>query len=137
MGLDASVRYRSVSGIGLSVSYNFLHMAGNTLDSQFSQPRPHSMTWRLDYDKRLSSVYKLYAGISGRVLSKPKSNYATDGAYSLWKFTLQQRVWRGVDINFAIDNIMNYKPKVYYWNSPPTTGRTWTVGISLDINDFF
>lgn len=137
MGLDASVRYRSVSGIGLSVSYNFLHMAGNTLDSQFSQPRPHSMTWRLDYDKRLCSVYKLYAGISGRFLSKPKSNYATDGAYSLWKFTLQQRVWRGVDINFAIDNIMNYKPKVYYWNSPPTTGRTWTVGISLDINDFF
>ena len=95
------------------------------------------MTWRLDYDKRICSVYKIYAGISGRYLAKPKSNYATDGAYSLWKFTLQQYVWKGISLNFVIDNLFNYRPKVFYWNSAPTTGRTWSLGLSLDINDFF
>lgn len=136
VGVDATVRYRSVSGIGLSVSYNFLHMAGHTVDSQFAQPRPHSATWRLDYDRQICVNYSIYAGISGRYLSKPVSQYETDGAYSLWKFTLQQRIWRGININITIDNLLNYKPKVYYWNSAPTTGRSWSVGLSLDINDF-
>lgn len=137
MGVDFNARYRTLLGLGASFSYNYLHTAGRTVDSQFTQPRPHSATWRLDYDRQICSVYKIYAGISGRYLSKPKSRYDTDGAYSLWKFTLQQRVWKGININIIVDNLLDYKPEVYYWNSAPTTGRTWSVGVSLDINDFF
>lgn len=136
-GADFSVRYRALCGLGLQLNYNYLRTGGQTVDSQFSQPRPHSMTWRLDYDNRICSVYRIYAGISGRYLAKPKSNYATDGAYSLWKFTLQQYVWKGISLNFVINNLFNYRPKVFYWNSAPTTGRTWSLGLSLDINDFF
>lgn len=136
-GLDFSARYRAGMGLGLQFNYNYIHTGGNTVDSQFSNPRPHSMTWKLDYDKRLCSVYKLYAGISGRYLAKPESQYDTDGAYSLWKFTLQQEVWKGINVNFMIDNLFNYKPNVYYWNSPATTGRTYSIGLSLDVNDFF
>ena len=136
-GLDLTARYRSLAGIGLSLSYNYLHTAGNTVDSQFTQPRPHSATWRIDYEKQICSFYRIYAGISGRYLSRPKSRYETDGAYSLWKFTLRQSVWKGIDINLTIDNLLNYKPKVYYWNSAPTTGLTWSVGLTLDIDDFF
>ncbi len=137
MGIDFNGRYRTDFGLGASVSYNYLHTAGNTVDSQFTQPRPHSATWRLDYEKRICSAYKIYAAISGRYLAKPQSRYETDGAYSLWKFTLQQNVWKGINVNFIIDNLFNYKPKVYYWNSAPTTGLTWSVGLTLDINDFF
>lgn len=136
-GIDFNGRYRTDFGLGASVSYNYLYTAGNTVDSQFTQPRPHSATWRLDYEKRICSAYKIYAAISGRYLSKPQSRYETDGAYSLWKFTLQQNVWKGINVNFIIDNLFNYKPKVYYWNSAPTTGLTWSVGLTLDINDFF
>lgn len=136
-GLDVSARYRSTMGLGLQINYNYLHVGGSTIDSQFSQPRPHSMTWRIDYDKRLCSFYSFYAGLSGRYLSKPVSAYDTDSAYSLWKFTLQQEVWRGIRVNFVVDNLLNYKPKVYYWNTYPTKGRNWSIGVSLDINDFF
>jgi len=136
-GIDISARYRTLSGIGLLFNYNFLHTGGNTVDSQFSQPRTHSMTWRIDYEKRLYPAYKLYVGISGRYLSKPESHYDTDGAYSLWKFTLRQDIWQGITVNFIIDNLLNYKPKIYYWNSAPTTGRTYSVGISLDIDSMF
>ena len=135
MGIDLNLRYRTNNGFGFSGSYNYLHMVGRTVDSQFSQPRPHSATWRIDYSRPLCSWYKLYAGISGRYLGKPDSDVETDGAYSIWKFTLQQTVWRGVNINFVVDNLLNYKPKVYYWNSAPTIGRTWSLGISANIND--
>lgn len=137
MGVDLTARYRLLTGLGLSFSYNYLHTAGRTVDSQFTQPRPHSATWRIDYDRQICSVYRIYAGLSGRYLSKPVSNYETDNAYTLWKLTIQQRIWKGINVNFIIDNLLNYKPKVYYWNSAPTVGRTYSVGISLDINDFF
>lgn len=136
-GLDLNARYRAVMGLGVSLSYNYLHVANRAIDSQFSQPRPHSATWRLDYDKRICSVYKIYASLSGRYLAKPESRYETDSAYSLWKFTLQQSAWKGINVNFVIENLFNYKPKIYYWNSAPTTGRTWTIGLSLNIDEFF
>jgi len=136
-GIDANARYRAFCGLGASISYNHLHVCGRKLDSQFSQPRPHSVTWRIDYDRKIYHRYKLYAGLSGRYLSHPDSNLETDSAYSIWKFTLQQKVWKGININLVLDNIFNYKPKIYYWNSAPTTGRTWSAGISLDINEWF
>ena len=70
-------------------------------------------------------------------MSKPESRYETDGAYSLWKFTLQQRVWKGINVNFMIENLFDYRPEVYYWNSAPTTGRTYSVGLSLDVDAMF
>lgn len=136
-GLDISARFRLQMGLGMMLNYNYLHTMGRTVDSQFSNPRPHSMTWRVDYEKRLCSAYKFYAGISGRYLAKPESKYDTDNAYSVWKFTLQQEVWRGINVNFIIDNLLNYRPKVYYWNSLPTLGRTWSIGVSLDIDTMF
>ncbi|MCI6494996.1 MAG: TonB-dependent receptor [Bacteroidales bacterium] len=136
-GLDLSARYRLQMGLGMMLNYNYLHTMGRTVDSQFSDPRPHSMTWRVDYERRLCSAYKFYVGISGKYLSKPESQYDTDNAYSVWKFTLQQEVWRGINVNFIIDNLLNYRPKVYYWNSLPTIGRTWSIGVSLDIDTIF
>lgn len=136
-GIDVNARYRTRMGLGASVSYNYLHVANRALDSQFSQPRPHSATWRLDYEKSLCSAYQFYVGLSGRYLAQADSNLDTDGAYSLWKFTLQQTVWKGVRVNFVIDNLFAYKPDIYYWNSAPTTGRTWSVGLSIPVHDLF
>lgn len=136
-GIDANARYKSHLGVGVSVSYNYLHMSGNVIDSQFSQPRPHSATWRIDYDNRFNKYYRLYAALSGRFLSKPKSSYDTDNAYALWKLTVQQEIWKGVNLNFVVDNLFNYKPQTYYWNSAPTTGTTWSIGLSLNIDEIF
>lgn len=137
MGVDVNARYRTLFGLGASASYSYLHTVGRSIDSQFTQPRPHSATWRLDYDRQFCKNYRLYASISGRYLSKPESDYETDGAYSLWKLTLRQQVWKGVSVNFIVDNIFNYRPKVYYWNSAPTTGTTWSVGLSLELDEMF
>ncbi|AVM52610.1 outer membrane receptor for ferrienterochelin and colicins [Bacteroides zoogleoformans] len=134
-GLDFSAQYRTDYGFGLKLNYNYLRTTGRTVDSQFSQPRPHSATWRIDFDRQLCSVYGLNVALSGRYLSTPDTRQKEfDKAYQLWKFSLQQRIWKGISLNCIIDNLFAYKPSVYYWNSAPTAGRTWSVGVSLDID---
>ena len=40
------------------------------------------------------------------------------------------------NLNFTVDNLFDYTPKNYYWSSAMTTGRTFTVGLSIDIDRF-
>lgn len=118
-------------------NYNYVHLMGRTVDSQFSQPRPSSATWRIDYDHQFCTAYGLNVAISGRFLSEPDTDQEKhDTAYQIWKFTLQQRLFDGISINFNIDNLFNYVPKAYYWSSCMTKGRTWSLGISMDVDRF-
>ena len=134
-GIDFSAQYRSDMGLGVKLDYSYLHVGGRSVDSQFSQPRPHSATWRIDYDRQLCSFYRVIAAVSGRYLSAPDTNIEKhDKSYQLWKFTLQQRFLDAVNLNFNIDNLFGYKPKVYYWSSAMTTGRTLSLGLSIDID---
>ncbi len=137
-GVDFSAQYRSDAGLGVKLDYSYLHVGGRSVDSQFSQPRPHSATWRIDYDRQLCSFYRINAALSGRYLSVPDTQREKhDSSYQLWKFTLQQRLFDAVNINFTVDNLFGYTPKVYCWSSPMTTGRTFTVGASVDIDRLF
>lgn len=136
-GIDFSAQYRSDMGLGVKLDYSYLHVGGRSVDSQFSQPRPHSATWRLDYDRQLCSFYRINAALSGRYLSSPDTNIKKhDSSYQLWKFTLQQRFLDAVNLNFTVDNLFGYTPKNYYWSSAMTTGRTFSVGLSIDIDRF-
>ncbi len=136
-GIDFSAQYRSDMGLGVKLDYSYLHVGGRSVDSQFSQPRPHSATWRLDYDRQLCSFYRINAALSGRYLSSPDTNIEKhDSCYQLWKFTLQQRFLDAVNLNFTVDNLFGYTPKNYYWSSAMTTGRTFSVGLSIDIDRF-
>lgn len=134
-GIDVTARYRLRCGAGIKASYNYMHIWKRKIDSQFSQPRPHSATWRVDYERGFGKHYRLYAALSGRYLSAPDTDLESDCAYSLWKFTLEQQVWRGISVNVIVDNLFNYRPEIYYWNSAPTDGISLSVGISLDINE--
>lgn len=134
-GLDFNVQYRLDFGLGFRYNYAYMHESGNVVDSQFTQPRSHSMTWRMDYDHRFSDKYSISAALSGRYLGKPQSGRKdVDQGYTLWKLMLQQHILKGIHVNIAIDNLLDYKPKAYYYCSPMTTGRTCVFGVSLDID---
>lgn len=133
-GLDLSAQYRLDFGLSLRYNYAYMHESGNVIYSQFAQPRSHSMTWRADYDHRFTRHYAISAALSGRYLGKPQSGSKdVDQGYTLWKLMLQQHILKGIHVNFAIDNIFNYKPKAYYYCSPMTTGTTYSLGISVDL----
>lgn len=134
-GLDFSAQYRLDMGLGFRYNYSFLHESGNVIDSQFTQPRSHTMTWRTDYDHTFTKNYAISVVLSGRHLGKPQSGRKdVDQGYTLWKLMLQQHIHKGVHLNFAVDNLFNYKPKAYYYCSPMTTGSNFSVGLSLDID---
>ena len=54
-------------------------------------------------------------------------------AYSLWKISLSQQFAKGISLNLALDNLLGYKPKYYYYNAPLTTGRNLMVGMNWNL----
>ncbi len=133
-GIDASLGYVMKNGLSLRYNYSWMHETGNVYFSQFSQPRSHSMTWRIGYSHRFSRHYALDAALSGRSLGKPQSGRKdVDQGYTIWKLMLQHQLWKGIRLNTAIDNIFNFKPKAYYYSSPLTTGTSFSIGLSIDV----
>ena len=134
-GVDVSMAHIWDCGLSMKLNYSWMHETGNVIYSQFSQPRSHSMTWRLGYDHRFSRHYAFDAALSGRSQGKPQSGDTdVDQGYTIWKLMLQHHLWRGIHLNTAIDNLFNYKPKSYYYCSPLTTGTSFSIGLSIDID---
>ena len=134
-GIDASLGHIWDCGLSLKLNYSWMKETGNIYYSDFYQPRSHSMTWRIGYEHRFSRHYALDAALSGRSQGKPQSGRTdVDQGYTIWKLMLQHHLWRGIRINTAIDNLFNYKPKSYYYCSPLTTGTSFSIGLSVDLD---
>lgn len=134
-GIDVSMGHYFDWGLTLKLNYSWMHETGNVYFSQFNQPRNHSLTWRLGYAHRFARFYALDAALSGRSQGKPQSGRTdVDQGYTIWKLMLQHHLWQGITLNTAIDNLFNYKPRGYYYSSPLTTGTSFSVGLSVDLD---
>ena len=134
-GVDVSLGHYFDWGLTLKLNYSWMHETGNVYFSQFNQPRNHSMTWRIGYAHRFARFYALDAALSGRSQGEPQSGRTdVDQGYTIWKLMLQHHLWQGITLNTAIDNLFNYKPRVYYYSSPLTTGTSFSVGLSVDLD---
>ena len=134
-GVDVSLGHVLDWGLSLKLNYSWMHENGNAYFSQFNQPRNHSMTWRVGYNHRFTRFYALDAAISGRWQGKPQSGRTdVDQGYTIWKLMLQHHLWHGIHLNTAIDNLFNFKPKAYYYSSPLTTGTSFSIGLSVDLD---
>ena len=147
-GVDATAQLHHHNGFGTKVSYAFTKNIVRKGQPDLTTARPHSLTWKIDYDHQFTPNYGMYVALSGRFLSAvdvaeytstqldemTKTHY--DG-YSIWKLSLSGHFLKGITLNGAVDNLFNYKPKTYYANSPVTLGTTLTVGLSIDMEKFF
>ncbi len=137
-GVDFSVGHIFEYGLSFKLNYSWMHETGNVFFSQFSQPRSHSLTWRVGYYHSFSRYYALDAAFSGRSQGKPQSGRTdVDQGYTICKLMLQHHIWKGININTAVDNLFNYKPKSYYYCSPLTTGTSFSIGLSVDLDKIF
>ncbi len=135
-GVDVSVGHIFDYGLSLKLNYAWMHETGNVFFSQFSQPRSHSLTWRVGYNHRFSRHYALDAAFSGRSQGKPQSGRTdVDQGYTICKLMLQHHIWKGIHVNTAVDNLFNYKPKSYFYSSPLTTGISYSIGLSVDLDE--
>ena len=140
--INATGRYKC--GVSWRVSYAYTHETIKKGEPQLSSTRPHTATARIAYDKNWKN-YGLSVSLTGRYLSAVTCDVYTEltsyeetvkqtyPGYTIWKLSLVQRVWRGVDLTLSVDNIFNYRPDYYYSNSPSTTGTTLSAGLSLNL----
>ena len=147
-GVDVSVSTRLPFGLGARLAYTFTNEAIRAGEPLLSQTRPHSATARVEYGRSWKN-YGFNVALSGRVLSAVTTEVYTSAtdyeetelqtypAYTIWKLTVSQDIWRGIHLNVIVDNLFNYRPKYYYSSTPSTTGTTVAVALSVDIEKFF
>lgn len=146
-GFDCNASARWDFGLKVRLSYVYTNVDyGYGLRS--SSTRPHSATVRVEYGKKWNN-YGFDVALTGRLLSKvtcdeyvsltdlTETEAVTYPGYTIWKLSLMQHIWHGINISASIDNLFNYIPEYYYSNSPATTGTTFNVGLSLDIDKMF
>lgn len=144
-GIDANVSWRSTWGLGARASYVYTHEHVKKGEPYTSSTRPHTATVRVDYTKNWNN-YGLMVALNGRILSKvgvdefvSVSSYDETvrveyPAYTMWKLNITQSIWKGIDVIATIDNLFNYVPKYNYSSTPSTTGISFAIGLSLDID---
>ncbi len=147
-GMDVNASVKFPCGIGTRVSYAYTHEHVGSGQPYVSSTRPHTATVRVEYDKKWKN-YAFNVMLSGRVLSKvtvdeytsytsyEETEQVTYPAYTIWKLSLTQKIWKGISLTMAVDNLFNYVPSYYYNNSPSTTGTTFMAGLSLDVDKLF
>ena len=147
-GIDASVSMNLDCGFGARVSYVFTDEVIAEGQPLLSSTRPVTMTARVNYGKDFRN-YGFDVSLSVRYMSKAVLDEYVSGSdytqtaqviypdYSIWKLNFSQTLYEGVHLNLMIDNLFNYIPDYYYGNSPTTTGTTASIGLSLDIEEFF
>lgn len=148
-GVEATARGKwflnDKSLLSASVSYSYTHeeVKGNNIN-QYCPARPHALNIRLDWDKQWTSWYGINVILTGRVLSAldyssveavpPFNVYDVHNpAYSIWKIQASNRLGDKIRVNVTLDNIFNYAPRTYYYNSPTTLGVNLMVGVSADL----
>ncbi len=147
LGVDVSLMARYPCGLGGKLSYSYFHEYTRHGKPNTSDTRPHSLTARLDYHKTLRG-YEIDAALTGRYLSTAHYHELQSGqydtyveasspAYSIWKFTLTQRFCQAWRLILSVDNIFNYRPKKYAYNSPLNGGTSFSVGASVDVERIF
>lgn len=147
-GIDAGLAYKTNWGGGAKLNYMYTREKVKHGDPYSSSTRPHTATIMLDYTHRWKN-YGFTVALNGRVLSPVTVDEFTSSTsyeetesvrypgYTMWKLNISQSVWKGIDINFLIDNLFNYVPKYNYSSTPSTTGISLSVGASINIDAMF
>lgn len=152
MGGEATLQARWTNGISAKISYALTHEIfpkdkdGNIANNQYIPARKHSLTARVDWNKKFKKDFDFTAGINGRFLSSVtnieyKDYYDVNAgtidvkypAYTMWKLSASLLYKERYKLTVALDNMFNYKPKYYYLNAPLTDGANIMVGVAINL----
>lgn len=147
-GVECSGTLHTDIGISATAAYAYTHESVRKGLPINVSCRPHSATLHIDYVKTLRS-WKIVVGFGGRLFSSMDSEeYVAIGelenttlnhypGYALFKANMMISHERGVTLNLTVDNLFNYIPDYYYIKSPITTGRTFSVSLTVDVEKIF
>ena len=149
-GSEVSVSTKLPLGFGIRASYSYVNDKQMEDGVNISDTRPHSATLRFMYDLT-KKRYGLNVTLGGRFLGPLDMvavSYASDDpeqenpifeslhypGYMMWKLVITQRFCNSFSLTVGADNLFNYKPKTYTYNTTLSPGITLFVGLAIDIN---
>lgn len=140
-GVDISLMKSFNFGLTINGEYVFTHEKYTRGDLRANPTRPHALTLKADYtrlwkpDWRFTATanFKWVSAVTGDILSafSPESaGTQRYPAYSMMGLNLSQTFPKNFTVGLTIDNLLNYIPKYYYYNSPLTTGIGGSVSLT-------
>lgn len=143
-GLDVSAMKSFTFGLTVSGEYVFTHEVYGKGDLRANPTRPHALTLKADYshtwrpDWRFSATanFKWMSAVTGDVMSLYSPEAARQQrypAYSMLGMTLSQSLLKGFTLGVSVDNLLNYIPSYYFYNSPLTTGIGGSVSLTWEM----
>lgn len=140
-GLDVSAMKSFPFGLTVSGEYVFTHEVYGKGDLRANPTRPHALTlkadyshaWRTDWRFTATANFKWMSAVTGDVMSLYSPEAARQQrypAYSMLGMTLSQSLPKGFTLGVNIDNLLNYIPSYYFYNSPLTTGIGGSVSLT-------
>ncbi len=143
-GIDVSLMKSFDFGLTLNGEYIFTHERYSKEDIKANPTRPHTLTFKVDYshlwkpDWRFTATanFKWLSAVTGDVMSFFSQEAARQQrypAYSLLGLSLSQTFPKNFTLGVNIDNLLNYIPSYYYYNSPLTTGIGGSVSLTWEL----
>ncbi|MDR1181675.1 MAG: TonB-dependent receptor, partial [Bacteroidales bacterium] len=143
-GMEANVQVETKFGLSIKTSYAYTYTYSLDENGEnISDTRPHSATIRIGYQLK-KGIYRLNPIIQGKILgaldmkgySSSREQYYTIRypVYTLWKVVINQQIYNAISLRLGVDNIFNYKAKRQTFNSSLTPGRTYFMGVCLEID---
>lgn len=161
-GIDLSAAKSFNFGLTAHAGYVFTYEKYHKGDLRANPTRPHALTLQADYAHdwsagwqfAASANFKWMSAVTGDILSMFSTEAARQEhypAYSLLGMNVSQaiplyRKFKRRDntetsgklspkliVAAIIDNLLNYRPEYYFYNSPITTGTTFQVALTLKL----
>ncbi|MDE5586094.1 MAG: TonB-dependent receptor, partial [Muribaculaceae bacterium] len=143
-GIDLSAMKSFPFGLTVNGEYIFTHEAYSKGDLRANPTRPHALTLSADYthlwkhDWRLTATakFKWMSAVTGDIMSLFSPEAAGTQrypAYSMLGMTISQTFPKGFTLGISLDNLLNYIPNYYYYNSPLTTGIGGSISLTWEI----
>lgn len=143
-GLDVSAMKSFPFGLTVSGEYVLTHEVYGKGDLRANPTRPHALTFKADYSRlwksgwlfNATANFKWLSSVTGDVRSLFSPEAARQQrypAYSMLGVTFSQTFPKNLTLGVSIDNLLNYIPDYYYYNSPLTTGIGGSISLTWQI----
>ncbi len=140
-GVDISAMKSFDFGLTFNGEYIFTHENYSKGDLRANPTRPHALTlktdwthvWKPDWRFTATANFKWMSAVTGDVLSFFSQEAARTQrypAYSMLGLNISQTFPKNFSLGVSIDNLLNYIPDYYYYNSPLTTGIGGSVSLT-------
>lgn len=150
LGIDYLLQYQPVNWLNLKASYSYVEeLVGDV--ARISAFSPHTGSLQLGYNYNKKN-YKLNATITGKYMSaKDHTSIDEDTTsshygeiytvhykdYSTWRLSVQQEYKHKLKLTLGVENLFDYTPAMYTFSTTTTSGRSYFVGLKLNVEQFF